>query len=241
MKPKITGIYKITSPTGRVYIGQSHDIIDRFRCYKRLKCKKQTRLYASFIKHGVENHSFEILIECQTAELDYIETKFILEYNSTNKKCGLNLKEGGAYGKHNEETKEKIGKANKGKIVSKEARANMSKAQKNISALKSENATKWQTGRKLSETHKENIRKALIGNQYSKGNKWNDEQRKKIPELHKGNKYNLGRKRSDAEKQRLSLLHKGKPKSREQKVKMSISGKRRFFIERQNPNQLILL
>jgi len=61
---KKQGIYKITSPSGRVYIGQSVNIEKRFKKYVRLDCKEQTRLYRSFKKHGVENHMLEIIELC---------------------------------------------------------------------------------------------------------------------------------------------------------------------------------
>jgi len=59
------GIYKITSPTGKVYIGQSINVKKRFINYRGLNCKEQPILYKSFLKHGVENHSFEIIEECE--------------------------------------------------------------------------------------------------------------------------------------------------------------------------------
>lgn len=241
MREKKIGIYKITSPSGKVYIGQSNDIQSRFNKYKRLGCGRQTRLHASFLKYGVESHEFEIIIECLSSELDEQEIKYIKHYESTKKNKGLNLKEGGAYGKHSEETKKKIGLAHKGKVVSGKARENMRIGQKKIRKQKSENASRWQTGRKLGESHKENIKKALIGNQYSKGNKWTEEQRERMAGLHNGNKYNVGRKKSEAERERLSTLHKGKPKTREQKIKIGIAGKRTKFLSTQNPNQLSLL
>ena len=57
----VIGIYKITSPTNRVYIGQSIDILHRFKTYKRMYSKNQhqTKLHRSFLKHGVINHKFE--------------------------------------------------------------------------------------------------------------------------------------------------------------------------------------
>jgi len=69
---KICGIYKITSPTGRVYIGQSVSVKRRFSEYKSSKNRKgsQPILYRSFKKHGVENHTFEILEECNVEELN---------------------------------------------------------------------------------------------------------------------------------------------------------------------------
>jgi len=70
-KNKICGIYKITSPSGRVYIGQSEDISKRWANYKTLaSCESQTKLYKSFLKHEVENHIFEIIEECKTEDLN---------------------------------------------------------------------------------------------------------------------------------------------------------------------------
>jgi group I intron endonuclease len=66
----MTGIYKITSPTGRIYIGQSVHIKNRFLRYKSLDCKCQTKLYKSFLKHGYANHLFEILEECEINDLN---------------------------------------------------------------------------------------------------------------------------------------------------------------------------
>ena len=59
------GIYKITSPSGKVYIGQSRNIENRFLQYKNKHCRFQFRLYNSFNKYGVENHVFEIIEECE--------------------------------------------------------------------------------------------------------------------------------------------------------------------------------
>ena len=38
---RLIGIYKITSPNDKIYIGQSIDIDRRFIQYQKLKCKKQ--------------------------------------------------------------------------------------------------------------------------------------------------------------------------------------------------------
>ena len=55
------GIYKITSPSGKVYIGQSRNIKNRKWRYKRLDCKSQVKLYSSFKKYGFDKHKFEII------------------------------------------------------------------------------------------------------------------------------------------------------------------------------------
>ena len=89
---EIIGIYKITSPSNKIYIGQSINIKKRFRNYKSLSnCKNQTRLYSSFKKYGVENHIFEILEECTVLELNEKERYYQELYNCLNKK-GLNCK-----------------------------------------------------------------------------------------------------------------------------------------------------
>jgi hypothetical protein len=43
------GIYKITSPTNKVYIGQSIKINERKRKYKKLDCKNQPKIYNSLL------------------------------------------------------------------------------------------------------------------------------------------------------------------------------------------------
>lgn len=62
----IIGIYKITSPSGKIYIGQSVNINVRwYKDYKNLHCKGQTKLYNSLIKYGWDKHIFEVIEECK--------------------------------------------------------------------------------------------------------------------------------------------------------------------------------
>lgn len=75
------GIYKITSPTNKIYIGQSLDIEKRFVNYKGLFCKQQTKLYNSLLKYGVDNHKFEILEECSVDLLNERERYYQDYYN----------------------------------------------------------------------------------------------------------------------------------------------------------------
>jgi len=56
-------IYKITSPSERIYIGQSWNWIKRKSVYKRLACREQVLLYNSLIKYGFEQHKVEIINE----------------------------------------------------------------------------------------------------------------------------------------------------------------------------------
>lgn len=80
---KICGIYKITSPTERVYIGQSVDIHHRWRSYINLSKSMfgQRVLYNSFKKYGGENHTFEIIEECDVKDLNCRERYWQDYYN----------------------------------------------------------------------------------------------------------------------------------------------------------------
>jgi hypothetical protein len=71
-----SGIYKITNPKNKVYIGQSTNINNRWEDYKKLKCKGQPKLYNSFKKYGIENHKFEILKKCTIEKLNDLEYNY---------------------------------------------------------------------------------------------------------------------------------------------------------------------
>lgn len=80
------GIYKITSPTKKVYIGQSVNIERRFSTYKRNNpINKQPRLYGSFKKYGIDNHKFEIVCECEMDELNDKERYYQDLFSATGK------------------------------------------------------------------------------------------------------------------------------------------------------------
>lgn len=127
------GIYKIASPTGRVYIGQSIDIDARVRRYKNYKCKLQKRLYLSLIKYGWENHNFDVLEECPVGLLNERERHWQDFYNVLDKQKGLNCKlteHNGKSGVYSDVLKKKISDSNKGKKFTEEHRSNLSKARK---------------------------------------------------------------------------------------------------------------
>lgn len=95
------GIYKITSPSGKIYIGQSWDLNKRFKQYNSLQCKGQKKLYNSLCKYGVENHSFEIIKNINNhtlqAELDHWEHFYWEKYKNEHIEL-LNLIEPKIYG-----------------------------------------------------------------------------------------------------------------------------------------------
>lgn len=112
------GIYKITSPTGKVYIGQSWNIHKRFIQYKNLHCADQPRLYNSLKKHGALCHSFDVVHELppdiHQNLMDGYEHLYMDLYRASGIDM-LNLREAGSNGKLSEETKKKISSANKGR------------------------------------------------------------------------------------------------------------------------------
>ena len=111
----ITGIYKITSPSKKVYIGQSFDIKKRWCKYKNLHCKSQTRLYNSFLKYGVDKHIFEVLCQCSIEQLNEME-RFYQDAFCVINKQGLNClltKTIDRKMEVSDETKKKISNANK--------------------------------------------------------------------------------------------------------------------------------
>jgi len=109
---KKVGIYKITSPSGKVYIGQSWDIANRFGRYGYVKhWRKQPALAASFIKYGIKSHLFEIisLLPSDVSQdvLDNYECIYIEYYKGVGSRM-MNIRDGGSRGKHTESSKNKI-------------------------------------------------------------------------------------------------------------------------------------
>jgi group I intron endonuclease len=89
-----SGIYKITSPTGRIYIGQSKDIEARWSSYRRGNFKNQPLLKASFLKHGVQAHRFEVVELCPPEALGGRELFHGQRFGAIGRN-GMNLKLGG--------------------------------------------------------------------------------------------------------------------------------------------------
>lgn len=185
----ITGIYKIISPSGRIYIGQAVDIKRRFKEYKNIKKSKlQPKLNRSFNKYGIEEHTFEIIEETILENLNNRERYWQDYYNVLSKK-GLNcvlvksddksgflneeiklkisLANTGNF--HNEETRAKMGIKNLGKIATLETRQKMSNSRKGKKLSKNwcENISNGNLNKNKSEKHKlklSKIKKELYSN-----------------------------------------------------------------------------
>lgn len=108
------GIYKITNPKGRIYIGQSINLEARQKIYARRGCKNQVRLYASLVKYGFSEHIFEIIEECKVEDLN-IRERHWQDFYEVLGEGGLNCKLTGTdskSGHYSEEAKKKISDSN---------------------------------------------------------------------------------------------------------------------------------
>ena len=127
---RTVGIYKITSPTGKIYVGQSGFIERRFQKYKRLECESQPRLYNSLKKYNIESHIFEIIERCDKVLLNKRERYYQDLYSATGV-TGLNCDlttDGNCKKKTSVETRLKISKALLGRSKSKRALKNIQEA-----------------------------------------------------------------------------------------------------------------
>ena len=150
----IISIYKIENLiNGKTYIGQSRNTRQRIYTHRyeltNNKHKNEV-LQRAWNKYGKENFKFEIIEECHIDDLNTLERKWIVDYNSYKDNNGYNLDFGGNahkemsqetrdkislnhadingennpfYGKHHsDETKQKISDANKGRKMSEEVK-----------------------------------------------------------------------------------------------------------------------
>jgi group I intron endonuclease len=199
------GIYKITSPSDRVYIGQSIDIERRFRHYKRMICKEQIKIYNSLLKYGVDAHIFEVLELCDTEELNNRERHYQDLYDSVAN--GLNLlyvKSEHFNGGHSEESKKKISDSLKGRKLSEEHKYKIG-LNNSRRGMSDETKEKHRLGRLGKKASPETIAKQILKR--------------------------LGTKRSEETKKKISEALKGiqrEPISEETRAKMSESQKKRF-------------
>lgn len=101
-KKKICGIYKISFPNNKVYIGQSVDIYKRYKEHYRYSHPEK---YSPYNKKSLPVHSamakyegdyfLEVLEECDRNQLDDKERKWIRFYQSNNREYGYNVAYGG--------------------------------------------------------------------------------------------------------------------------------------------------
>lgn len=196
-------IYMHTSPSNKVYIGQTSQDLKR-RCGKGgigylTKTKKWEYMQPAFanaiLKYGWENFKHEILMDGLTAdEANYYEEKLIKEYDSTNPKKGYNIKPGGKNSSPSEETRRKMSESSSGennclfgKHLPQETKDKISKSRKGkCCGAENHNYGKHlskDTRDKLSKSHKEYYKNY---GHHLNGKKLSDDHRKKISMSKKG-------------------------------------------------------
>lgn len=167
-------VYKLTSPSNKVYIGITKQRIKK-RWLNGKGYKKCPAIFNAINKYGWESFKKEILYEgLNEEEAKVLEKQLIKQYNSFNKKYGYNLTEGGdgtCGRKFTEEQKEKLRLKHLGKTISAEQREKLRKA--NLGKHHSE-----ETKRKMSNSRK--------GNHYNLGRKLSEETKKKIGDRERG-------------------------------------------------------
>ena len=215
----MVGIYKITNPKNAVYIGQSRVIKERLARHKRLGSEKCRKLYNSLVKYGPENHKFELIYELPTDVSNSVIDDYEIFYLAQFKEAGyelLNLKDGGSFGGHTEETKEKIRLITTGKKQSAETIAK--RVQKNTGKKRTpeqrEKLSAWQVGVPKPEVQ------VLKMRQTKKGVKLTPSARVKVLA---GIEKRRGYKHTEATKKLISEKLKGKKFTAERKKKLSIA------------------
>lgn len=185
---KVIGIYKITSPSGKVYIGQSWNIKNRWADYGKKTTKNQRKLFFSFNKYEKKHHLFEVIHELPSdvdqAILDAYEQLYMDLYRACNVTL-LNCREGGSKGRLSDETKKRVSDSLKGR-------------------------TAWNKG--LQGAVKMSSETIAIQSAIKKGKKPNNYgKRRSITAIESTRLANAGQKRTDDQKRRISLSRIGIP------------------------------
>ncbi len=205
MDKKICGIYKIESPSGRIYIGQSVDIERRWNYHMEMRdAYKHTILYRSLAKYGADKHSFKILEECPKEKLNERERYYIEKYDTFETKHGLNLTKGGdSQVVLSKRTRDKISRAKKGKTIPHLIGFKHSQETKDKLAELAKGNTNW-LGKNHSEETKEKIRQANLGKNLS------EETIEKLRILSTGRKYPNRKKLTEEARAKISKSQIGR-------------------------------
>lgn len=113
-------IYKLTSPIGKIYIGQCKDFEKRKKQHKWLSSKGSSLINKAIKKYGIDNFNVEFLYfqdEYNHSLLNEKEKYFIKQHRSTDPKKGYNICTGGEgrQGPLSVRTRQKMSKSKVGK------------------------------------------------------------------------------------------------------------------------------
>ena len=162
-------IYKITSPTEKIYIGQTKNLKKRIICYSKIRCKDQKMLFKSITKYGWYNHKLEIIEEIDDViKLNDLEIYYIEKYKTNKLKYpdfnGMNLTDGGEgnKGPKSESWRNKM----KERWATPEHREKMKKI--HLSEEWVDMCRNRQTGKKFSEETKNKMKEKWKSEEYKK-------------------------------------------------------------------------
>ena len=158
----MVGIYKITSPTGKIYIGQSVDIENRWLYYKRYGSIGQPKLNSSFKKYQYVAHTFEVVEECRVEDLNSRERYWQEWFNVLEE--GLNCRlthTDDRSGTLSQELKDRISKTLTGRTIPRDIVEKWMKGKVPYERTQEirDKCSKAKKGRSLSEAHKAALRK----------------------------------------------------------------------------------
>lgn len=219
----VCGIYKITAPDGKIYIGQTKNTYVRYYTHSSAIGKKTGKLVHSFSKYGFKNHKFEIVFECKKDELDKYEMFFIEKYNSDCPINGLNILKGKKCPLP-ESVKKNISLKNTGQKRTAEQVERIKNAVRRKPII-SEEERKRRSDRLKSIVWTKEMR--LKHGLSQRGKKMTDATKLKISLAKKGKK---GRAITDIEKQKLRELFKGKKRPKHVCDKISATKKSRKYV-----------
>ena len=146
MQPDTAHLYRLTSPSGRVYIGIAKNTRKRWQEHvQSARNGSRCVLHSAIRKYGFDNFKKEVLVTSTFAYVKDLEVKAIAAYG-TMAPVGYNLTAGGdgtnGYA-HTGETKQRVSAAQKGRTFTEEHKRRLSEARK---------------GKTMSEEQKQKIR-----------------------------------------------------------------------------------
>lgn len=163
MKKSTAGIYKITSPSGKVYIGQSWNIQRRWIYYKyNYEYSRQFPLMNSILKYGYKSHNFEVVHELPADVEQSVMDRYEQFYMDTYREAGiklLNCKEAGSNGKPSAEAIQRQIAGQTGKKRSQETKNRISFSNTGVpfTQERKDNIGKANTGKVPTQQHRDKI------------------------------------------------------------------------------------
>ena len=208
-------VYKLTSPSKKIYIGITCQPIKK-RWENGCGYKKCPAIHKAIKKYGWDNFQKEILYEnLSESEAKEFEISLIKYFKSNNKKYGYNLTEGGdgtRGRKLSEEAKQRIREMNSGKRLTEEQK---------------EHLRQINLGKRHSEETKKKMSKTRMGNKYCLGVKHTEEWKRQMSERMRGTNNNQSKRVICLETMKVyDTITEAKQETGASKISLCCSGKR---------------